>query len=98
MALILWAIKDQALILIFFLDLNVATLALGSRPRQGVARLQTKRKEAQESKQRHGKVASQKEGSPGAEAKALEGCRPRESLGVTTHSQGFKEVRGSVRE
>jgi hypothetical protein len=38
--------------------LIVATLALGSQPRQGVARLQAKRKEARESRQRHGKVAS----------------------------------------
>ncbi len=76
----------------------VATLALGSRPRQGVARLQAKRKEARDARQRHGKVASQKEGSPGAKAKALEECGPRESPGVTTHSLEFKEVRGNVRE
>jgi hypothetical protein len=38
------------------------------------------------------KVASQKEGSPGAKAKALEGCGPRGSPGVTTHSQEFKEL------
>jgi hypothetical protein len=78
--------------------LGVATLALGSRPRQGVARLRAKRKEAWESKQRHGKVTSQKEGSMGAKAKALEGCRPRGSLGVITYSWESKEVRGSVRE
>ncbi len=77
---------------------HVATLALGSRPRQGVARLQAKRKESRQSRQRDGKVASQKEGSPGAKAKALEGCGPRGSLGVTTHSREFKEVWGSVRE
>jgi hypothetical protein len=71
----------------------VATLALGLRPRQEVARLRAKRKEARESRQRHGKVASQKEGSSGAKAKALEG-----SPGVTTDSREFKEVRGSVRE
>jgi hypothetical protein len=39
----------------------VATLALGSRPRQGVARLQAKRKEARESRQRHWKVVGQEE-------------------------------------
>ncbi len=76
----------------------VATLALGSRPRQGVARLRAKRKQAQESRQRHCKVASQKEGSPGIKAKALEGCGPRGSPGVITYSREFKEVQGSVRE
>jgi hypothetical protein len=76
----------------------VATLVLGSRPRQGVARLQAKRKEARESRQKHGKVASQREGSSGAKVKALEGCGPRGSPRVTTHSWEFKEVRGSVRE
>ncbi len=65
----------------------VATLALGLRPRQGVARLQAKRKEAQESRQRHGKVASQKEGSSGVKAKALEGCGPGESPGVNLESK-----------
>ncbi len=40
---------------------NVATLALGLRPRQGVARLQAKRKEARESRQRHCKGAGQEE-------------------------------------
>jgi hypothetical protein len=74
---------------------SVATLALGSRPRQGVARLQAKRKEARESRQRHGKVASQEDGSLGAKAKALEGCGPKGSPGVTTHSREFKEVQGS---
>jgi hypothetical protein len=44
------------------------------------------------------KVAGQKEGSPRAKAKALEGCGPRGSPGVTTYSREFKEVRGSVRE
>ncbi len=48
-----------------------------------------KRKEARESK----------EGSPGAKAKALEGCGPRGgSPGVITYSRESKEVRGSVRE
>ncbi len=48
-----------------------------------------KRKEARESK----------EGSPGAKAKALEGCGPRGgSSGVITYSRESKEVRGSVRE
>jgi hypothetical protein len=62
---------------------RVATLALGLRPRQGVAR----------------KRGSQKEGSPGARAKALEGCEPRGgSPGVITYSRESKEVRGSVRE
>jgi hypothetical protein len=61
----------------------VATLALGSRPRQGVVRLRAKRKEARESKQK---------------AKVLEGCGPRGSLGVITYSRESKEVRGSVRE
>jgi hypothetical protein len=44
------------------------------------------------------KVVSQKEGNLGAKAKALEGCGPRGSPGVTTHSREFKEVQGSVRE
>jgi hypothetical protein len=60
----------------------VATLALGLRPRQGVAR----------------NLGSQKEGSPRARAKALEGCGPRGSPGVITYSWESKEVRGSVRE
>jgi hypothetical protein len=64
------------------LELDVATLALGSRPREGVAR----------------KPRSQKEGSPGARAKALEGCGPRGSPGIITYSRESKEVRGSVRE
>jgi hypothetical protein len=70
---------------------NVATLALGSRPRLGVARLRESRGK---------KPGSQKEGSPGAKAKAkaLEGCEPRGSPGVITYSQESKEVRGSVRE
>ncbi len=81
------------------MTIGVATLALGSRPRQGVARLRAKRKGAQESRQRHCKVASQKEGSPGTKAKkALEGCGPRGSSGVITYSREFKEVRGNVRE
>ncbi len=77
---------------------SVATLALGSQPRQGVVRLRAKRKESRESTQRHVKVASQKEGSPGAKAKALEGCKPRRSPGVITYSRESKEVQGSVRE
>jgi hypothetical protein len=68
---------------------NVATLALGSRPRQGVARLRESRGK---------KPGSQKEGSPGAKAKALEGCGLRGSPGVITYSRESKEVRGSVRE
>jgi len=54
---------------------NVATLTLGSRPRQ-----------------RGCKVASQEEGSPGVKAKALQGCGPRGSSGVTSH------ILGSVRK
>ncbi len=68
---------------------HVATLALGSRPRQGVTRVR-------ESKGK--KPESQKEGSPGAKAKALEGCGPRGSPGVITYSRESKEGRGSVRE
>jgi hypothetical protein len=49
----------------------VATLALGSRPRQ-----------------RGCKVAGQKEGSPGVKAKALQGCEPKGSRGVTSHTLG----------
>jgi hypothetical protein len=40
---------------------TVATLALGSRPRQGVARLRAKKKEAREQRQRHWKGAGQEE-------------------------------------
>jgi hypothetical protein len=66
------------------------SLALGSRPRQGVARLREPRGR---------KAGSQKEGSPGARAKALEGCGPKGgSPGVITYSRESKEVRGSVRE
>jgi len=49
----------------------VATLALGSRPRQ-----------------RGCKVAGQEEGSPGVKSKALQGCGPRGSQGVTSHTPG----------
>ncbi len=69
--------------------LSVATLALGSRPRQGVARLRESRGK---------KPGSQKERSSGAKAKAFEGCGPRGSPGVITYSRESKEVRGSVRE
>ncbi len=55
-----------------------------------------KKKEARESRRK--KPGSQKEGSPGAKAKALEGCGPRGSPGVITYSRESKEVRGSVRE
>jgi hypothetical protein len=79
-------------------SVTVATLALGLRARQGVARLWAKRKEARESRQRHCKVARQKEGSLGAKAKALEGCGPRGNPGVITYSREFKEAWGSVRE
>jgi len=51
--------------------LNVATLALGSRPRQ-----------------RGCKATGQKEGSPGVKAKALQGCGPRRSPGVTSKTPG----------
>jgi hypothetical protein len=62
---------------------TVTTLALGSRPKQGVAR----------------KPGSQKEGCPRARAKALEGCGPRGgSPGAITYSWESKEVRGSVRD
>jgi len=54
----------------------VATLALGSRP-----------------KQRGCKVAGQEEGSPGVKAKALQGCGPRGSRGVTpTYSRECKKM------
>ncbi len=54
----------------------VATLALGSRPRQ-----------------RGCKVAGQEEGSPGVKVKALQGCGPRGSRGVTpTHSRECKKM------
>ncbi len=68
---------------------TVATLALGSRPRQGVVRLRESRGK---------KPGSQKEGSSGVKAKALEGCGPRGNPGVNTYSRESKEVRGSVRE
>jgi hypothetical protein len=44
------------------------------------------------------KPGSQKEGSLGAKAKALEECGPRGSPGVITYSRESKEGRGSVRE
>jgi hypothetical protein len=47
----------------------VATLVLGSRPRQ-----------------RGCKVVGQEEGSLGVKAKALQGCGPRGSRGVTPHT------------
>jgi len=50
---------------------SVATLALGSQPRQ-----------------RGYKVAGQEQGSPGVKAKALQGCGPRGSRGVTSHTPG----------
>jgi len=51
---------------------NVATLALGSWPRQ-----------------RGCKVAGQEEGSPRVKAKGLQGCGPRGSPGVTSHTFGI---------
>jgi hypothetical protein len=69
--------------------MGVATLALGSRPRQGVTRLRESRGK---------KPGSQKEGSPRAKAKALEGCGPRGSPRVITYSRESEEVRGSVTE
>jgi hypothetical protein len=49
----------------------IATLDLGSRPRQ-----------------RGCKVAGHKEGSPGVKAKALQGCGPKGSRGITSHTLG----------
>jgi len=61
---------------------TVATLALGSRPRQRAC-----------------KVANQEKGSSGVKAKALQGCGPRGSRGVTlTYSRECKKMWGSVRE
>jgi len=68
----------------------------GCRPRErkpesqskGIARVRAKRKEAQESRQRHCKGASQEKGSPGVKAKALQGCGPKGSRGVTSHTPG----------
>jgi len=44
----------------------------------------------------------QEEGSPGVKAKALQGCGPRRSRGVTSHTPGSvrkcEGMRGSVRE
>jgi hypothetical protein len=37
-------------------------------------------------RQRGCKVAGQEEGSPGVKAKALQGCGPRGSWGVTSHT------------
>jgi len=39
-------------------------------------------------RQRGCKVADQEEGSPGVKAKALQGCGPRGSRGVTSHTPG----------
>jgi len=39
-------------------------------------------------RQRGCKVTGQEEGSPGVKAKALQGCRPRGSRGVTSHTPG----------
>jgi len=61
-------IKDQK---DYWLLVVIATLALGSRPRQ-----------------RRCKVAGQEEGSPGIKAKALQGCGPRGSRGITSHTPG----------
>jgi len=55
----------------------VATLALGSQPRQRACK-DASQEEARESKQ--------EEGSPGVKAKALQGCGPRGSRGVTSHT------------
>jgi len=67
---------------VFWITFIVATLALGSRPRQ-----------------RGCKVAGQEEGSSRIKAKALQGCGPRRSRGVTpTYSRECKKVWGNVRE
>jgi hypothetical protein len=60
--------------------------------------LATKARGARLRESRGKKPGSQKERSPGAKAKALEGCEPRGSPGVITYSRESKEVRGSVRE
>jgi hypothetical protein len=39
-------------------------------------------------RQRGCKVAGQEEGSPGVKAKALQGCGPKRSRGVTSHTPG----------
>jgi len=60
-----------------------------------IARLQAKRKDARESRQKHCKVASQEEGSLRVKAKALQGCGLRGSWGVTSHTPGsVKECEG----
>jgi hypothetical protein len=46
-------------------------------------------------RQRGCKVAGQEEGNPGVKAKALQGCGPRGSLGVSSHTPGSVE---NVRE
>jgi hypothetical protein len=83
----------------------VATLALGSRPRQGVAMLRESRGKKPGSQKEGSSGAKAKalegcgpRGNPGAKAKALEGCEPRGNPGVITYSRESKEVRGSVRE
>jgi len=64
--------------------LTVATLALGSRPRQRACK-GVSQEEAQKSKQ--------EEGSSGVKAKALQGCGPRRSRGVASHySRECKKV------
>jgi len=57
--------------------------------------LWAKRKEARKSRQRHCKVAGQKEGSPGVKAKALQGCGPRGSPGVKAKALQGCGPRGS---
>jgi len=75
--------------------LGVATLTLGLRPRlKGVARLQAKRKEARESRQRHCKSASQEEAQELRQKETRESHHilsrllesVRECEGVNTHT------------
>jgi hypothetical protein len=77
----------------------VATLALGSRPRQGVTRLRAKRKEAQEQRQRHWKGAGQEKAQESSHT--LGSLRKCEGMWRSehSHSQGNSHFgRGSPGE
>ncbi len=73
---------------------GVATLALASRPRQGVAGV--KRKEARESKERKPESKGKRIGR--VRAKRRKPGSHHILPGVITYSRESKEVRGSVRE
>jgi len=53
---------------------------------KGLARVWAKRKPGSQSKRKEAQESKQEEKNPGVKAKALQGCGPRGSRGVTSHT------------